>query len=568
MNDEKEVIVESVPKESKADIKARKKAEQLAAKELKKQKLEEKKKAKAEAKAHKKLVTKQIRDKQGKVSFAEMMSFVALKSQIESYGYKYSFRNFLLSIVAYVAVVVGVSIVTKLQGIYVLILLLAACIATPFLIRAQFEKMYQIKRFQMVVSYLDNMIPVFKTEPSIVRSWEMILDLTDGVMHDCIKKALDYVVNNTTDRDVYQTAFKFIEDEFPNRRIHSVHQMMYTIVRKASKGYHESIDNMYMDVQQWITRTFDFQKDLNDRRTKLIMLAFFSMGCNCLFSYMFANNEVLAGFPDMAVYQISNFIFLGALFLMVCAIMIKMNGQWLVNDMIEDDMDKYKKALDTAILHPVTKPSKMDYILSAGILVFAVLYYFKIRNVGVSIAIGALALFMLNKNKMSYNSAMVTIKEQMIIEFPLWLRDVALNLNHLRVVLAIEASLDTSSNTMKHFVNEFLNEIKKTPHKIDPFDHFLRITDSQDIRSNMKILYTFRRLSQDQVNAQINSLIVRNQSMLAKSEEMRNKKSISGIEALGFLPVVLLVLQLLVSMGLLFYYIMNMLGSSMGSLGF
>ena len=118
---------------------------------------------------------------------------------------------------------------------------------------------------------------------------------------------------------------------------------------------------------------------------------------------------------------------------------------------------------------------------------------------------------------------------------------------------------------MEYYVNIFLEEAIEDPSSIKPYNDFLSEFGLPDVKSSMKILYTMQNLDQDQLQEQTNSLIIRNQEMLAKAERMKNEDSVSGIVKFGFAPVGLFMLQMMVSMGLIFMFMMQYMGSVLNS---
>ena len=492
-----------------------------------------------------------------------IMSFVTLKNEIESHGFKYSFRSFLLQATGYVIASIAIAYVSKLNLPAILILVVMALVATPYIVRAQFDQMYQIARFQMVVNYLDNVIPIFKNKPLIASAWKEVLDLTEGKMHDLLAEAINYILTNTKDPTPELTAFEIIEKEFPNTRIHSVHQMMYTIVRQNSVSYQQSVDNMYYDVQGWISRTYNFQKDLAQRRTKMILLCLLTMGCNCMFVFMYASSEFFAGFTDVLAYQVSTFAFIAVMLLMICLVMIQMNGVWLVNDKIDTESSTYEKAFKRAVLEPNPNPTVPQIAMALMSVAAGCYLYMTTRQLPALAGMCLMGALFAFKNKMDFNAAKKKVQRAMEIEFPIWLRDVALNLQNLTVINSIENSIVTVSPIFAYYINQFIAQIQKDPTKIKPFNDFLDICDAPDIKASMKVLYTLQSLKDDQILEQTNSLIVRNQSMIAKSEQMKNEDSIGAIESLGFLPVAMFSLQMLISMALLFSFMMGYMADAM-----
>lgn len=519
-------------------------------------------------KKRKKQKPKKVKKKKApKPKKKSLMSFKNLQSEIESHGFTFSFKTFILQAILFEAVAIVIAYFCKMSWTSIAFLVLVALFAIPYIVKSQFDQMYQINRFNMVVNYLDNLIPIFKNKPVIASAWKDVLDLTDGRMHELLDAAIKYLETNTDDVTPELTAFQIIEREFPNSRIHAVHQMMYTIVRQNTRSYQQSVDNMYYDVQGWISRTYNFQKDLKNRRTKMILLCLMTMGCNCMFTFMYGSGgDMFAGFTEMAMYQISTFIFLTVMLIMISMVMIKMNGAWLVDDKVDTQTNRYEKAFDRAVIHPNPKPSKPQLVMAGIFGALAAYMYISTKSIPAFLGIGLISFMLIMQNKMRYNTAKSTIQRAMEIEFPTWLRDVALNLQNMTVINSIESSKVTVTPIFAYYIDIFLKRIKENPTSIKPFNDFLDVCDLPNIKSSMKVLFTMQNLREDQIMEQSNSLIMRNQSMIAKSEQLKNEDSIGAIESLGFLPVVMLSLQLLVSMAMMFVYMMNYLSSAMGSI--
>lgn len=504
--------------------------------------------------------------KKKRTRFFEKYSFKTLQTEIQSYGYSFSIKQFAQQAIIYFSFVVVAAVLSKLKVQYIVFLCVITTLALPFMISSQFDQLYQMRRFQMVNSYLQNVIPIFENKPVIMHAWREVSDLVDGEMRACVLKAMNYVENNTKDVDVYESAFEIIEEVFPNSRIHSVHQMMLTITNQNSKTYHDSVNNMYYDVTSWISRTYSFQKELKNRKNKLVVLCLLTMAMNLLIIYVFGSHPEMAGFTEMPLYQISTFIFLSALLIMICLIYIKLNGKWLIDDKTKKIDQSYEKSWQYLISDKPIKPTVPQMIIAAIIASGGIYFYTSTRNIAILLLTLGTAVMLLYNNKRLYNLHKKRTTKAIEIEFPIWLRDVALNLSNLRVINAIENSKKTSSPIMGYYIDQFLKEVQEDPSSIRPYNHFLDEFDLPDVKSSMKILFTLQELNQEQLQEQTNSLIVRNQTMLAKSEAIKNDDSISSIEALGFIPLVMFVFQMLVSMVAIWNFMMEIMYQAMNSI--
>ena len=493
-------------------------------------------------------------------SFVQKYDFTLLKKEIESYGYTYSFKNFALSSLLYLAVVAAIAYYIKLKVEFIIVLALTVVLLIPFVIRSQFNQMYQIKRFDMVTNYLDNIIPIFKRNPIITSAWKEVLDLVEGDMKECVEKALATVLDNTDDPHVMKSAFKIIEDRFPNSRIYSVHQMMLSIEKRNTRKYITSVDNMWLDVQSWISRITMFQKELKDRKSKLTFLVLITMASNCLFVSMYSSNDVFKSFTDNTVYQVSSTLFMMALIIVLCTFQIRLNGKWLIDDKTTKTDKKALKSFQY-IIDPNNIPEILfkDKMLGLAFLILAVAFYIKTTSLFISLLIIYVAYLCYTQNRRKYKMHVKNVKKYLTVEFPTWLRDVSLNLQNLTVINAIESSQNTSTPIMNHYITAFLDDIYNNPTKIKPFNDFLDEFKIQGVKSSMKVLYSLQSLDKNEVQQQTNNLIIRNQELLEKAERIKNENSVSGLKILGFVPVGIFIAQMLVSMGLLFSVMMELM---------
>ena len=77
----------------------------------------------------------------------------------------------------------------------------------------------------------------------------------------------------------------------------------------------------------------------------------------------------------------------------------------------------------------------------------------------------------------------------------------------------------------------------------------------------MRLLYSLNNVSKKEVNERVGYLIERNQSMLNKFQELRNSDALGSANLIGFLPMIFFSMQMIVSMFIMFMYLMNNLGS-------
>ena len=487
-------------------------------------------------------------------------SIKELKNDISKYGFSYSTKDFLIEMAVIIAMVLFVAYISRLRYRYMLILVLIALALIPPLIQAWFLQNYNIRKFTMLSDYLTNIIPIFMQKTKIRYTLGELFDITSGLMKDTVGKAIDYLDHTVDDPNLNRNALKIIEDEFPNSRVKSAHKLILSIEASNSLAYEEVCENLYDDIEKWIKRVYTFQKDLKNRRNKLLALCLATLFMNSIFVYLYVANDYFIGFTASPVYQISTLIFIAIILVTITVIMTGLNGEWLINDMTYRKNEELKRKY---ILYKKGEPkARIINILVCLICIAGGIYLGIVNRLPSSFlcfGIGALVFF---NSSLHYRSAYRSISKNLTIEFPVWLREISLALNSFTVLNAIEYSQNITSYPMRKELRNFLEEAKKDPTSIKPYNDFLSEFDLEDARSSMKVLYAIQNIGKEDVKARVSNLIARNQEMLDKAESIRNSDSIAGIEALGYVPVVVFSAQMLISMFAMFSYMMNMISGA------
>lgn len=342
-----------------------------------------------------------------------------------------------------------------------------------------------------------------------------------------------------------------------------MHQLMLTIENQNSVNYLETIDNVNTDIQAWISRTYEYELELKRKKTRLMLLSVLTLFMSMLFVFVYSTSEMLMGFTDMIGYQILTAIFITGIMFVICMFQIKLNGAWLVDDYSHKGLKQTMKSLEYVRKHDNKVP--IAIIVFSFMLMIAGGYLIYISQLIPGFGLFGFGMLLLNFKKVKYKAHKDRVTKAVKIEFPVWLREIALNLQSYTVINAIENSIENCADVMKPYLTEFLSKVQENPTDIEPYDKFFNGIDYPDAVTAMKMLYSLQGLKESEMNKQINSLITRNQDLLAKSEKLRNSDTLSGVEALGFVPVILFMMMLMGSMFLMFAYMMNYLNSAMSA---
>lgn len=480
-------------------------------------------------------------------------SVTNLKESINKYGYKYRTRDLILQFCALIACIVIVGVISRLETKYIVFLILVGILLSPIVARAIFKGLHSIKRFAILSDYLTNIIPIFLQKTKISYTLKELREISTYDMKESIDKAIDYLDNTKNDVNVYENSLKIIEKNFNNSRLFAVHKLLVNVEKNNSLNFKDMANDMIIDIENWIKRTYSFQKELKSRKMKLILLCILILFMNSVFIGLYDSNEYFVGFTDNFYYQILTTAFITIIMIITTVILVKLNGNWLVDDEIIDD-ENLKK---TYITYKKGKTNNLICLLTTLIfLILAVVFYIK-ENALIALVCVGFALLMYSRKDYKVKNAYKQINKALMYEFPKWLRDVCIKVNDMTVINAIESTLDDVSYPLRLEITKFLQNAKKDPTSIKPYNEFLSGYKLDDANNSMKVLYSINNVSKNEIRNRISSLIVRNQELLATAEKLSNDDEIMGIEAIAYVPTLFFCVQMMCSMFLMFSYMMT-----------
>ena len=480
-----------------------------------------------------------------------------LKETINLYGYKYTYKDYLKEAFAIIAGVIAVAYVYHLSDEMMCIIVIVSLFMIPVFVEGLYKSRYNAKRFNELSDYLSNILPIFNSKPKVIYTLKELKELTSGEIHEKIVEAINYIENTLNDPYLLRNGLKIISDCFNNSRVISVHRFLIDVEKCDSKNYQLISDSLYIDIENWIRRVCTYEKELLDKRNKLVILSLSSLFINSVFVYVYQNEGFFEEFINNSIYQISTTVFIATILLIITIAFSSMTGKWLIDDQLKINETKLTrtymryKGKDTRSVIQIVFTVVM--LCGGGIL-----YYLKLTKL--AIVSWIMALVTNNLNRVNKIKAKKKLKEYFTVSFPLWLREVSLSIGNLTV-------LNSISNTTKHYeyplrkeLRNFVSEAGNNPTSIRPYNDFLSEYQVDGLRSSMRVLFSLNDLSKENIRERLSFLTQRNQELLAKSESIQNKDSLARLELLGFVPIVLFTMQTLVSMGLMLNYVIENLG--------
>ena len=486
--------------------------------------------------------------------FINQFNIKKIKDSINKYGYEYRTKDIVLQFIAIVGCIILVGIISKLELKYIMFLIFLGILLTPAVILSIFKSIHSVKRFAILSDYLSNVIPIFLQKSKIRYTLSELYEISSYEMKDSIKKAIDYIDNTKDDVDLFKNSLTIIEKDFNNSRLNAVHKLLIDVENNNSINFKDIANDMIIDIEGWIKRTYSFQKEIKNRKTKLLILCIAVLFMNSIFIALYDSNSYFVGFTSNYFYQLSTTAFISMIMIISTIILLRLNGNWLIEDLKINNNEYIKNKY---LKYKNSKTNNLFYILMTTIFLIGSLYlYIKNEFISAIICFGLAIFSYINKDSKKKN-AYKALNKSLLYEFPKWLRDVCLKINDMTVINAIESTVNNVSYPLQIEINKFLNKVKQDPTSIKPYNEFLSGYKLDDASNSMKVLYSINNASKSETRNRVSNLIVRNQELLATVEKIENDDEIIGVEAIAYIPTIFFCIQMIISMFLMFSYMMQ-----------
>ena len=418
-----------------------------------------------------------------------------------------------------IAIVVGIAFAYKLELPIVIAIGVITTLLMPMLYKEEKKKSYYKKKFEDLISYMEQMCYSFKKSGKIRPSLIDAQKISDGEMKEIIEEVI-VNIDSKMNEDIYEQALKILEEEYYCKRLISLHEFIIKIEKQGGE-FEEYINIILSDIKEWSDRTELFRRDI-DRIRRNVLISIGATLLTCGFMAFLIPKEY--SFTGNIVYQISSMIIILIMLVIYIFVYKKLNIDWLKEE---------------SFLNPEMVDKYYDLIM-------------KSQNEKIK--------FM---DKLSINKVKKRMRREISKVFPDWLRQVALNLQQQTVQSSIENSYDDAPYILKRPIRHLLIDFEEYPIGIEPYDNFLQELDMPEIQSSLKMFYCINELSKEETYKQTNAIIDRNNKMLKQAEEMKNKDRIGLAGTLSAGPMMVGVVKIIIDMVLMILVFTSALGNVM-----
>lgn len=451
-----------------------------------------------------------------------------MKKEIYGYGYTMSSIKYIIAIIISLISIIGIGFFYQMKWGYIVLVIMTGAMTIPALIRAKFKNMYQKKRFNEVDVYLHQMIYSFQKSPKIITSLEDTSKIATGKLKKALTEAIEYLNTSTSDT-IYEDAFRIIEKEYNNTRVKALNKYLINVELQGGE-YQTSISIMLEDVDNWITRTYNDQKDIDTvkKTTNVgLIISFILGGVASAFSIMlqtgnFKELNMTASIGDEGMYQAGCVVFMIVCILYFTYTQVSYNRDWVEKTIGGPIVMKdYKNAteLNVSRIRLISIPIYVFFLIIAIILFFikAIPYHTLI-----AVFVLIIDIYLVIQPSIIKKTSVANTKKNIQDSFSEWLRDVSLNLQEEPLLAAIQDTYDTCPVVLKPELDIFLSKLQQDPSNVEPYYEFLARFHIMDISAAIRNLYSISESDTSSMDSQLAYLIKRNYEIINKNEVVAN----------------------------------------------
>lgn len=408
-----------------------------------------------------------------------VLSYAYMKRRIAGYGFEYSLRDFMKVTLLVFAGLAIAGWLYDLRWNYILFSILAALLTLPTILVAQFRYLYEQKRFSDAVSYMEQMIYMFKKRPQILYALRETREILDGTARELCEQAIAYIETGVCEKNLYREGLSCIEKEYGCERIRLLHRFMLQVEEEGG-AFQSSINLLLEDLKTWTQRVYEFQKE-RKKIKKNITMSILAALIICFFTTKMFPSEYHVS--DFTIYQVMTTSMIVLLILLYAIVQSVMNGTWLEADVKREE--KVQRDYERAVL---------------------------------------------GRPKRIAKAAKKRTEREIEKAFPVWLRNLSVTLQRQPVPAAITDSIHSAPVVLKIPLGKMIREFDTDLVTIKPYRNFLSEFELPEVSSAMKMLYALNSADKEDMQGQIHALIERNMKLQEKGERLReeDKTVLSG----------------------------------------
>lgn len=444
-------------------------------------------------------------------------------------------------------ILIATIILLKINIVMTIIMAIATFIFVPTYIYYYFRRKYELRRFSEVSQYIEQLLYAFKDNNKVLKS---LYDIQPIFKNSLLKDDIAQEIEDIQNYDI-KTAFKNFEKKFECPKLIQANNFLLE-VEELGGDHSNTIELLLEDKKAWEERTLVFQKE---RENKLVTVA---LSIAISFAVCILMDKILPKQVDITknvIVQLDTAI----------VYIINLILYWLTNktcsasllniakSLKDSEVKMYYKYLMNYNPHAeFIKGLKMIWI---PVIIVIAGVFFKMYWV---CGIGAvMALWFLFHYKFTYNARKKAILNEINIQFPKWLMQMALLVQFNSVQVSLYKSIPSAGVVLQPELIKLNNRLRENPTAIEPYLTFMEDFNIPEVTSTLRMFYAISSGAGSDTQSQINNIIKKNSVLADKSEKLAFDNSLGGLQAMFLAPQLTGGFKLLVDMVIFFVVFMG-----------
>ena len=492
-----------------------------------------------------------------------------LRRETENFERKITPGMLVALMVIYLALVVAVKYIFNVNWWGTIGTMVLGVVLIPSALYYWCKEKNETQRFEEAVNYMEQLICSFKrNDGQITAALEDCLSIfkPDEKIYPLIEQAL-YMKKTgvgTTGANITEQALKVIYDEFPSRRMKSLHEFL--IMAEEEGGVKDKELDIYLnEIQMWKMRCSMFKKE----RKHHANFAFISIILGMILCYVtkiMTPSDLGIDFTNMPLYQVTTTLVV-ILFVLLVFFIFKLQAKPQLDE--EGEHAKEDQKIMTSyeyVKHfdPLrAKKERTQMLIVGGVIALTIsitgyiLGYFVLFLTIAVVIFAFFAIPALNKKGLCIR----VVKRYITREFPYLLLKTTVLIRGASVYQSLKTAVGKIDGVMALETQELVNHLRENPGQLTPFVQYFEEFPISEVKTAMKVLYSVQSLGLAENEGQLDVLVEENNILMDKSEKLSNESKIAGLSMLKSLPLVFASIKLLADLVGLLFAVMQMMGN-------
>ena len=433
----------------------------------------------------------------------------------------------------------------QLKIVYALCVLGVFILCMPFIIVNHLTYAYQPKRVDDIADYMSKLIYAYQKTGKI---YSALLDVEESCSEEIavyVRQMLDFIDNGSSEGNVYTDAFKILESAYGCSRLNTLHRYLVEVEMQGGLN-RNTLDMLLDDIREWNVRNMESRSLRKSLRTKILLSVVLSFSTCVAVLYMIPS-EYSVQMVAASSYQIGTMcvlMFLIIFYVFTSKVLSESYLDLETDRKQEDEYDRAKERLDK--WNPKKSTIQSAAICIVGIAGVIGCQYLK-QYIIMIILIVLIGLLMWQPFRL-HNRAKKRVNAAIEKAFPMWMRNIILQLKTNNVYVSIANSAEYAPHALKEELVQLTKGINENPGAIEPFDNFCKTQNLSEIKTSVNFLYYLYEFGNSEMHEQLNYLIKQNDHMTVMEEKLRDDDTAAYMGLFVLMPMVISMGKLLIDM--------------------